>query len=97
MRKITEQACRAFQNGKNFKLQNTQVINDGVTVSMYLHGHKIACRELSTNNMQICLCGYNTVTTRERLNGLSGVNLRSKNFTPYLNGAEISCYDWVQI
>ena len=31
-------------------------------------------------------CGYRTTTTKERLNGLSGVHIQQKNFVWYLNG-----------
>ena len=95
-RKITEKACRAFENGAEFKLSNTTVTVDENGKYMHLWGHCIA-RQLNNNKLEINLCGYNTVTTRERLNGLSGVNLRNKNFTPYLNGVEISTNAWVAV
>ena len=82
-RQITEQACRAFENGRSFQLSNTVVRDD----AMYLWGHKIAYKE--NGKLYVSLCGYNTVTTRERLNGLSGVRVNSKNYTPYINGVEV--------
>ena len=86
MRKITEQACHAFENGRNFQLSNTVVKNN----AMYLWGNKIAWYD--NGDLYISMCGYNTNTTRERLNGLSGVRINSKNYTPYLNGVEIDSY-----
>lgn len=98
MRKITRQACQAFENGENFKASNTTVTIDENGKYMHLWGHCIA-RQLNgnTNSLEINLCGYNTVTTRERLNGLWGVNIHNKNFTPYLNGNEIPTNEWVKV
>ena len=95
MRKITEKACQAFENGKNFTGNNTVVKAENNVVSMYLWGNKIAKRE--NGKLYINLCGYNTNTTRERLNGLSGVRVNQYNFTPYLNGVEISCNGWHEV
>jgi hypothetical protein len=41
------------------------------------------------------LAGWNTPTTRERVNGITGLGIYQKNFTPMLNGQEIDEYDWV--
>ena len=96
MRKITEKACRAFENGKNFKLQNTEIkVSSDGNVSMYLWGHEIA-RKIN-GKVEINMQGYNTVTTRERLNGLSNVYLYQRNFAPVLNGQEISPCEWYEI
>ena len=86
MRKITERACRALEHGYDFYESNTRV-KDG---KMYLWDNLIAYIE--DGETYVTLAGYNTVTTRERLNGLTGVSICSKNFTPYLNGKEISSY-----
>ena len=49
-----------------------------------LHGNTIA--ELSNEGMTISTCGWNTVTTRERLNGLPNVHVVQRNWQLYLNG-----------
>ena len=75
MRKITQDAARAFKQGKNFSRDNTRVevkkdlrfADDHVT-HLYLPGHCIA--EQTVNSLHISLCGWPTMTTRERLNGL---------------------------
>ena len=90
-RKITEQACYAFESGKKFCLNNTMV-TDG---AMYLWGHKIA--EYKNGKLLVSMCGYNTVTTRERLNGLTGVCATTKQGTPYINGEEVSSYGVYQV
>ena len=73
MRKQTESAVNAFNNGKPFKGTNTKVTSDGVSVGMYLFDNLIAYK--SGNELSISSCGWNTATTKERLNGL----LRSNN------------------
>lgn len=90
-RTITIEAIRAFENGRNYCKSNTMVKND----ALYLWGNKIAYKE--NNKLFISLCGYNTVTTRERLNGLTGVRVQSRNFTPYINDVEVSSYGTYQI
>jgi len=49
-----------------------------------LHGNPIAY--LSKDGLQISTCGWNTVTTRERLNGLPGVHVIQRKGQLYLNG-----------
>ena len=98
MRQITEQATRAFEQGKNFKQANTQVICDSTGKYLYLWGNLIA-QQLSgrNNSLQVRLCGYNTVTTRERLNGLWGVNISCRKGNAYLNGKPMDNYAWYNI
>ena len=98
MRKITEMASRSFEAGENFKQSNTEVIVDNTGKYMYLFGNLIARQyNGSQNSLEINLCGYNTNTTRERLNGLWGVNLRTKQGQLYLNDKEINSNEWYKI
>lgn len=70
MRKITEQAARAFLAGKTFNGGNTVVIvNEGGRIDMMLHGNHIAERR-SNDEIWATLAGWPTPTTRERINGL---------------------------
>lgn len=72
MRKVTEQACKAFINGNHFKLGNTQVVVDyhsaSKTNTMLLHGHAIAIK--SDRLLYLDSCNWKTPTTKERLNGI---------------------------
>ena len=95
MRQITEQAVLAFKEGRNFNKSNTTVNTNYVTssgrpiVELSLYGNLIARtvedqhgnRELSINDG-----GWQTVTTKERLNALPGVNIQQKDWQWYLNG-----------
>lgn len=83
MRQITKEAVDAFLNGFYYKKSNMEV----TCGEMYLHGHKIAWFDIN-ERLWIDNCGYETNTTKERLNGLPGVDIRQRNFTWYLNGEE---------
>ena len=70
MRKIESQMCAAVQSNKDWKNGNTSVHFDpetGVSV-VRLHGNKIA--EVSDNDMTIFDGGWQSVTTKSRLNAL---------------------------
>jgi hypothetical protein len=87
MRKITQQMSKAFYNNENFSSGNTKVSGAGI----FLHGNKIAeFQSLFSNdgnkNINITLAGWNTPTTRERLNGLEGVRVSTRKGQAYLNG-----------
>lgn len=84
MRKISEQAAKAFYERRPFKKDNTEVyITQEGTVAMKLFGNVIAWthEERRTGpyivNQALCFsfCGWNTVTTRDRLNAL-GIKVR---------------------
>ena len=86
-RQITFEACQAFESGRKFCKSNTTVTSDG---KMYLFGNKIA--EYVDGKLRVSLCGWNSITTRERLNGLTDVSICTRNYQPYLNGEPISSY-----
>ena len=70
MRKIEQQMNDAVANNKDWQSANTSVHFDpetGVSV-VRLHGNKIA--EVSDNDMTIFDGGWQTVTTKSRLNAL---------------------------
>lgn len=90
-RLISELAADAFYSGRKFKQSNTRAEN----YELYLHGNLIA--RLNGGKLQINLQGWNTQTTRERLNALQGVNLTQKNFEPYLNGEKIDDSGWYDV
>lgn len=82
MRKITENAAKAFINDKAFKSSNTEVKIENNKTNLYLHGHLIASKQ--GNKMQITNCGYFTNVTKERLNGLPNVSISQKKGKWYL-------------
>jgi hypothetical protein len=89
MRVITKQTVEAFNNAKPFKKSNMEVeVLPNVTV-MKLHGNAIAYRYNDPEKtLSIDACGWKTNTTKERLNGIEGVNIQQKKGVWYLNGNE---------
>ena len=90
MRKIEKQMCAAVQSNINWTSANTAVTFDaesGIS-TVYLHGNKIA--EVSDNDMTIFDGGYQSVTTKSRLNALcdafcvSGEGVFQKDFNWYV-------------
>tara|TARA_R110002012_G_scaffold12069_2_gene54154 strand:- start:397 stop:720 length:324 start_codon:yes stop_codon:yes gene_type:complete len=84
MRKITEDAIRAFRNRDKFKRGNTEVRVYGEQRLLMLHGNTIAV--LDAEGLFITSAGWETTTTKERLNGLPNVHIVQKNFQWFLNG-----------
>jgi hypothetical protein len=90
MRKIETQMNAAIQSNKNWQSGNTSVHFDpetGVSV-VRLHGNKIA--EVSDNDMTIFDGGWQSVTTKSRLNALcdefcvTGEGVFQKDFAWYV-------------
>lgn len=96
MRQIEKQMLAAIRNGKNFNGNNTQVeCEPNGNIYVYLFGNCIY--KIVNGTPKFNLCGWNTSTTRSRLNAL-GVNVTSKGFTPHYNGKPISAYSgWIDV
>lgn len=95
MFKITQDAIAAFENGEDFQRGNTKVriyksengMIWGSQKILYLHGNLIA-KDETMDGFCITLSGWNTRTTRERLNGFKDVDIKMKKGILYLNGKE---------
>ena len=81
MRKITKEIVAAFMNRETKTIGNSYT--NGTT--LYLHGNPIA-RHSCIGVIEVSTAGWNTPTTRERLNGLPGVRVNVKRGQLYLNG-----------
>lgn len=70
MRKITQEAANSFW-GAEFGMQkdNTIVMSDIMGGKLFLHGNLIAERD-KFDILTISSCGWQTNTTKERLNGI---------------------------
>ena len=73
MRKIAQDAARAFCDNRKFSRSNTQVristtIGDQPMTELILHGHVIARRR--NGQLFVTLAGWPTPTTKSRLNAL---------------------------
>lgn len=100
MRKVTVVTCSAFEANNKIQMGNTCVRVEYLenfrfmVVGLYLHGNLIARKryEASTTttykltSFEITNAGWQSSTTKERLNGLNGVSIFQKKGQWYLNG-----------
>ena len=95
MRLITQESVNAFLNAKKFNKSNMSVeVLPNVTILKY-QGNEIAYKYNDPKQtISITNCGWESNTTKERLNGvisLSGLNVGKvyqKNWQWYLDGKE---------
>jgi hypothetical protein len=92
MRQVTQKIKQAFEKGISLKVGNTRT--DGTSV--FLHGNEIVKRDPS-GLVMATLAGWNTPTTRERVNGITGMNFHQNNFAPMLDGNEVDPTDWFAV
>ena len=97
MRKIETQMSLAVDLRRNWRSGNTAVVVTGQLVEVYLHGHLIARQDHADAMrpvMRFCLVGWNTPTTRSRLNALgAGVYTRKgQAYAP--GGVAIGDNEW---
>jgi hypothetical protein len=97
MKIVTQKAVSCFLNSGNAKFNNTEVVTENGVSKMYLFGNLIAKIDHNVGGvMKITNAGWESNTTKERLNGLPNVNINQKNFVWYLNGEEWNG-SWKQI
>ena len=89
MRQITRDSVDAFMSARKFRKQNMEVkVLPNVTI-LLLHGNEIAYRYNDVDRtLSITDCGWQSVTTKERLNGIPNVQIQQKNFEWFLNGKQ---------
>jgi hypothetical protein len=86
MKIVTENSINAFYNNAKGKFgSNTEVVvqDNGATL-LYLFGNLIAVND--NGKIKITDAGWDSNTTKERLNGLRGVHIQQKKGEWYLNG-----------
>ena len=106
MRKLEKQMNKALQSKTNWAGSNTSVsYNESTNCSnVYLHGHNICTLDHNTNAVKLDSCGYETVTTKSRLNAILeevkyGCRVFQKQFEWFIsyNGQTQSFWDGVII
>ena len=72
MRKIEQQMNRSIANRTDWSSSNTRVeFNDSTNCSsVFLHGHNIATFDHNLKAVKVSSCGWQTVTTKSRLNAI---------------------------
>ena len=96
MRKIEQEMNSAIRYRRNFSKANTSVRcfknRDGITTEMdvFLHGNHIASLDTATNALTIKDGGWQSVTTKSRLNALldefvPSMGIFQKNWTWFLS------------
>ena len=72
MRKLERQMNSALLRKANWAGSNTTVsYNESTNCSqVYLHGHQICTFDHNTQAVKLSSCGYETVTTKSRLNAI---------------------------
>lgn len=91
MRKVTMKTVQAMKNGQNTVSGNTRVHSDGSV--MELHGNTIAIFNRDEGLLTLRDCGWTSVTTKERLNGILdtlnvGKYIIQENFQWYVKDRE---------
>ncbi len=92
MRKIESQMNRAIVNKNDWSNSNTKVNYNSNTdcSSVYLHGNQIATVDHNTNAVKLSSCGWQSVTTKSRLNAIlqeviTGASVFQRNWNWFLN------------
>jgi hypothetical protein len=86
MRKTTQQAAAAFEAGRPLTVGNTSVrLTDDGSIILDLYGNAIAIR-WPDGTLCVTSSGWETSTTKDRLNGLRGVSVHQDKGQWYLNG-----------
>jgi len=95
MRKIEKQMNFAISNKGNWSLSNTSVeYNENTNCSnVFLHGHMIATYDHNLKAIKISSCGWETPTTKSRLNAILnevkyGCSVFQKNFDWFVSYGE---------
>ena len=101
MRKIERQMNFAISNKGNWSGSNTSVsYNDSTNCSsIYLHGHQIATFDHNLKAVKLSSCGYETVTTKSRLNAILqevkyGCSVFQKNFNWFVSYRDQTASFW---
>ena len=101
MRKIEQQMNTAISNKVDWSSSNTRVEynNNSNCSSVYLHGHQIATFSHELKAVKLSSCGYETVTTKSRLNAILqevkyGCSVFQKNFNWFVSYRDETASFW---
>jgi hypothetical protein len=102
MRKIESDIVDALRAKRSKKFDNTEVlVSDAGNIQIILHGSPVVRIENNAKDIFISLAGFNTQTTRSRINaamdfyGISRVGNVKR--VPMLDGYEVPARGWLQV
>lgn len=87
---VDRRAARALIDGSDYKNKNTKVVEN----TLYLFDNPII--EVRDDGVYIQTAGWNTPTTKRRLNALPNVNVYNKRGVLHLNGVPWDG-NWVKV
>ena len=90
MRKIEQQMNTAIRYRRNWAGSNTMVRVSREVIEVFLHGNHIASVDTATNDLTLFDGGWQSVTTKSRLNALldefvPSMGIFQKNWTWFLS------------
>ena len=95
MNKLETRMCKAIVNKNDWSFSNTIVEYNSNTncTAIRLHGNHIATVDHNTNAVKLSSCGWQTNTTKSRLNAIlsevkEGCNVYQKNFNWFVSYAD---------
>ena len=92
MRQIEQQMCIAIRSNKYFKRGNTEVLVTDNGAEVFLHGNRIAWYHRPTHCLSVTLCGWNTPTTKSRINALlESFGTRGRLYTEKFEPRYMAC------
>jgi hypothetical protein len=71
MRKVEKEMIQAMAGKGHMQSRNTMVTTQDDLTRVFLHGNEIATYDHGLNMLTMTLAGWNTVTTRSRLNAIA--------------------------
>lgn len=100
MRQIERQMIDAIKANKSWRNGNTEVRSNGSKWAVLLFNNHIASG--GPDAFSFSLAGWNTNTTRSRLNALlreftNGYSVYQQKGEPYFNGRAINTTGWLQL
>ena len=102
MRKLERLMNRALVTKNNWAGSNTTVLYNEFTncSQVLLHGHNIATLDHNTQALKLSSCGYETVTTKSRLNAILdeidyGCKVFQKNWNWYFKSNNNQTVDFI--
>ena len=95
MRKIEQQMNTAIRYRRNWAGSNTMVRVSREVIEVFLHGNHIASVDTATNDLTLFDGGWQSVTTKSRLNALLdefsyGMRVFQKNFEWFVSYKNVS-------